>query len=230
MATAAQAGPTDAQLRARYAGLTREHGRLMARLELRGTYDLTSYRLWSCSPTLLVLATVLDQRIEASNGRFAQLERSMKGRLVPVEPMSGTAHPDLRSLVLAQAAQLIRERQQASEIWVRGTGSGAIVSLRLERSLEAGRPVVLATAEDIIDHLRRDQELVRSQEAVLHRERLRVLGELAASIAHDLGNTLRGASFQLTALRQGPLPDEKRAEVLKAVADRIEIVSEAIAR
>jgi len=230
MATAAQAGPTDAQLRARYAELTREHARLMARLERRGTYDLTSYRLGSCSPTLLGLATVLDQRIEASNGRFAQLERSMKGRLVPVEPMSGTAHPDLRSLVLAQAAQLIRERQQASEIWVRGTGSGAIVSLRLERSLEAGRPVVLATAEDIIDHLRRDQELVRSQEAVLHRERLRVLGELAASIAHDLGNTLRGASFQLTALRQGPLPDEKRAEVLKAVADRIEIVSEAIAR
>ena len=71
MATAAQAGPTDAQLRARYAELTREHARLMARLERRGTYDLTSYRLGSCSPTLLGLATVLDQRIEASNGRFA---------------------------------------------------------------------------------------------------------------------------------------------------------------
>src|SRR5205814_8054985 len=143
------------------------------------------------------------QRIEASNGRFAQLERSMKGRLVPVEPMSGTAHPDLRSLVLAQAAQLIRERQQASEIWVRGTGSGAIVSLRLERSLEAGRPVVLATAEDIIDHLRREQELVRSREAVLQRARLRVLGPRAASMAPDLRNTLPRAPLRLTSLRQG---------------------------
>src|SRR5207237_5516199 len=110
---------------------TREHAWLMPRLERRGTYDLTSDRLGSCSPTLLGLASVLDQRLAASNGRFAQLERSMKGRLVPVEPMTGTAHPDLRSLVLAQAAQLIRERQQASEIWVRGTGPGATVSLRL---------------------------------------------------------------------------------------------------
>ena len=230
MATAIQASPTDAQLRARYAELAREHARLVARLERRGTDGLANFRLGSFSPTLPALATVLEQKFEASNGRFAQLERSIKGRLVPVEPMSGTAHPDLRSLILAQAAHLIRERQQASEIWFRDTGSGAIVSIRLERNLEAGRSVVLATAEDVTDHLRRDQELVRSRDAVLHRERLRVLGELAASIAHDLGNTLRGASFQLTALRQDSLPDEKRADALKVVAQRIEIVSEAIAR
>jgi len=230
MATAIQASQTDAQLRARYAELAREHARLMAQLERRGTHDLASFRLGSSTPTLPALATVLDQRIEASNGRFAQLERSITGRLVPVEPMSGTAHPDLRSLVLAHAANLIRERQQSSEIWFRDTGSGVIVSLRLERNLEAGRPVVLATAEDITDRPHRDHELVRSREAVLHRERLRVLGELAASIAHDLGNTLRGASFELTALRQDSLPDQKRAHALKAVAQRIEIASEAIAR
>jgi signal transduction histidine kinase len=230
MATAIQASPTDAQLRARYAELAREHARLMARLERRGAYDLASFRLYSSTPTLPALATVLEHRIEASNRGFAQLERSITGRLVPVEPMSGTAHPDLRSLVLAQAAHLIRERQQGSEIWFRDTGSGAIVSLRLERNLEADRPVVLATAEDITDRLRREHELVRSRDAVLHRERLRVLGELAASIAHDLGNTLRGASFELTALRQDSLPDQKRAHALKAVAQRIEIASEAIAR
>jgi signal transduction histidine kinase len=230
MATAIQARPTDAQLRARYAELAREHARLVARLERRGTYDVASFRLGSSSPTLPALATVLEHRIEASNGRFAQLERSITGRLVPVEPMSGTAHSDLRSLVLARAAHLIRERQQASEICFRDTGSGAIVSLRLERNLEAGRPVVLAAAEDITDRLRRDHELVRSREAVLHRERLRVLGELAASIAHDLGNTLRGASFQLTALRQDSVPDQMRAHALKTVAQRIEIVSESIAR
>jgi signal transduction histidine kinase len=230
MASAIQASPTDAQLRARYADLEREHARLVARIERRGTYDLATFQLGSFTPALPALATVLEQRIEASNGRFAQLERSITGRLVPVEPMSGTAHPDLRSLVLAQAAHLIRERQHASEIWFRDTGSGAIVSLCLERNLEAGRPVVLASAQDITDHLRRDHELVRSREAVLHRERLRVLGELAASIAHDLGNTLRGASFELTALRQDSLPDQKRGDALKAVAQRIEIASEAIAR
>jgi signal transduction histidine kinase len=230
MATAIQARPTDAQLRGRYAELAREHARLVARLERRRTYDLGSFQSGSFTPTLPALATVLEQRIEASNGRFAQLERSITGRLVPVGPMSGTAHPDLRSLVLAQVAHLIRERQQANEVCFRDTGSGAIVSLRLERNLEAGRPLVLATAEDITDRLRRDHELVRSREAILHRERLRVLGELAASIAHDLGNTVRGASFQLTALRQDSVPDEMRAHALKTVAQRIEIVSESIAR
>src|SRR3977135_3329095 len=112
MATAIQASPTDAQLRARYAELAREHARLVARLERRGAYDVASFRLGSSSPPLPPLATVLEHRIEASNGRFAQLERSITGRLVPVEPMSGTAHSDLRSLVLAQAAYLRRGGRQ----------------------------------------------------------------------------------------------------------------------
>jgi signal transduction histidine kinase len=80
------------------------------------------------------------------------------------------------------------------------------------------------------EHARRDQELVRTRGALLHRERLRVLGELAASIAHDLGNTLRGASYQLAALRENTLSREKQAEAVAAVAQRVEIASETIAR
>jgi signal transduction histidine kinase len=74
------------------------------------------------------------------------------------------------------------------------------------------------------------RELSGRREALLNRERLRVLGELAASIAHDLGNTLRGASFQLAALRETSLTAKKRAQALRAVAQRIELASEAIAR
>jgi len=85
-------------------------------------------------------------------------------------------------------------------------------------------------AEDITDHARRDQELARTREAMLHRERLRVLGELAASIAHDLGNTLRGASFQLAILGDDSTPIEKRTEAVQAVGQRVELASEAIAR
>jgi hypothetical protein len=90
MASAIQASPTDAQLRARYAELAREHARLVVQLERLGTSDLATLRLGSSNHTLPALATVLEQEIEASNGRFAQLERSIKGRLVPVEPMNGT--------------------------------------------------------------------------------------------------------------------------------------------
>lgn len=69
-----------------------------------------------------------------------------------------------------------------------------------------------------------------TREALLHRQRLRVLGELAASIAHDLGNTLRGASFQLAAMREKPPTGDRRVAALQAVEQRIEIASEAIAR
>src|SRR5215468_3095832 len=76
----------------------------------------------------------------------------------------------------------------------------------------------------------RDHELALTREALLHRERLRVLGQLAASIAHDLGNTLRGASFQLTAIADRPLSSAERAEAIAAVAKRVEIASAIIAR
>src|SRR5262249_41927091 len=55
-------------------------------------------------------------------------------------------------------------------------------------------------------------------------------GQLAASIAHDLGNTLRGASFQLATILERPLPPKERAEAVAAVARRVEIASAIIAR
>src|SRR5262249_44435534 len=76
----------------------------------------------------------------------------------------------------------------------------------------------------------RDRERALPREALLHRERLRVLGQLAASIAHDLGNTLRGASFQLTAIGAQPLSSAERANAIAAVAKRVEIASAIIAR
>jgi signal transduction histidine kinase len=96
--------------------------------------------------------------------------------------------------------------------------------------LQTGSAAVMVVAEDVTEQDRRDQDMMRTREALLRRERLRVLGEMAVSISHDLGNTLRGASFQLAALRQQTLPHEKRDEAVNAVAQRVEIASEAIAR
>lgn len=76
----------------------------------------------------------------------------------------------------------------------------------------------------------RDRELTLTREELLYRERLRVLGLLAASIAHDLGNTLRGASFQLTTILERALSESERAQAIAGVAKRVEIASEAIAR
>jgi signal transduction histidine kinase len=93
-----------------------------------------------------------------------------------------------------------------------------------------GEKIIPQIAENVSDHLQRDQELARTREEVLRRERLRVLGELAASVAHDLGNTLRGASYQLAALRDPALAQAKREELMNAISQRIEVSSEAIAQ
>ena len=150
--------------------------------------------------------------------------------MIAAEPDGAPPYDDLRALVLAWSERLLRERTPAIEIRYRDAASDALVSLRLERSVQAAGAVTLVLAEDVSENVRGDRELARTRHALLDRERLRVLGELAASIAHDLGNTLRGASFQLAALRDNTLTPESRVQALRAVEERVEIASEMIAR
>jgi len=233
MASAPDAELSVELLRTKYAELARKYAQLVERIEHRATHDLAAYRIGALDSRIAAsaLALVGDDRIQLTNARFVQLARLLKGPLLPVEP-AGVAlpYPDLRALVLAHADQIIVERKPAFDARYRDAASDALISLHFERNLQLGKPVALVIAEDVTDHARRDQELARTREAMLHRERLRVLGELAAAIAHDLGNTLRGASFQLAILGDDAAPHEKRAEAVQAVGQRVELASEAIAR
>jgi signal transduction histidine kinase len=192
--------------------------------------ELAIYRLGDFGLTGAALALVNGKRIQAGNARFVQLARALKGPLIAAQPENEPTYEDLRTLVIAWSERMLRERTAAIELRYRDTASDSLISLRLERNVQGTGPVVLVLAQDVIEHARRDREGARTREALLNRERLRVLGELAASIAHDLGNTLRGASFQLAALRKNSRTTGKKAEAQKAVEQRIEIASEAITR
>src|SRR5919201_1421138 len=205
-------------LRAKYAELARKYAQLVERLERRASPDLAIYRLGALRLRITAAALVDGKKIQVANARFVQLARATKGPLVAAEPENSPAYPNLRSLVIAWSERMLRERTEAVELRYRDAASDSLVSLRLDRSVAATGPV------------RRDRQLARTREALLNRERLRGLGELAASIAHDLGNTLRGASLQLAALRENSLSADKRADALHAVEQRIEVASEAIAR
>src|SRR5437763_16636031 len=219
-------------LRTKYAELARKYSDLVERLGRRAAHDLAIYRLGSVGVRITgaALALVSEGRIQVGNARFIQLARSIKGPLIAAEPDGAPPYEDLRALVLAWSERLLRERTPAIELRYRDAASDALVSLRLERSVQAAGPVTLVLAEDVSENVRRDRELARTREALLKRERLRVLGELAASIAHDLGNTLRGASFQLAALRAGARDGPADAAALEAVSLRVEIASQAVAR
>ena len=231
MASATDDDPALDLLRGKYSELTRKYAQLVERFDRRTTQDLAVYQLgvFGLRTSDAALALVGSGQIQVSNARFFQLTRSIRGSLEAIDS-AGPLYPDLRTLVLAESDRMLRGREPAADLRYRDTRSEALIAIRLERSPDALQRVVLVVAEDVTEHARRDQELSRTREALLRRKRLRVLGELAASIAHDLGNTLRGASFQVAALRDPALPHGQREELVNAVSQRIEVASEAIAQ
>lgn len=219
-------------LRRKYADLARKYAFLVDRFDRRVGRDLAIYRHGSFGlrASAAALALVGRDGIRLANARFTQLARRLRGPLHPIEPQGGAPYANLRALVLDHSGRLLGRRTPAVRLRYRDAQSNAAILLHLELSATPGEQVVMVVAEDISDNSERDQELAATRETLLDRERLRVLGELAASIAHDLGNTLRGASFQLATLREHTLPAEKRAAAVDAVAQRVEIASEAISR
>ncbi|MGE5048535.1 MAG: hypothetical protein ACM3PC_08220, partial [Deltaproteobacteria bacterium] len=224
--------PIIESLRAKYAHLAIKYQRLVERVDQRAAQDLTIYRLgtWGFQATSAALAVVESGHIALANARFISMEQSFAGPLICIAPEVGKSYPDLHALVLAEAAQLLEAARPALQLRCRDAGSTSVLSIRLERNPGPRDRAVLLMAEDVTEHARRDSELEQTREALLHRERLRVLGELAVSIAHDLGNTLRGTSFQLAMLEDPALPPHKRAEAVHGVSARIEVASAAIAR
>jgi signal transduction histidine kinase len=219
-------------LRQKYNDLTRKYRELVERRNRKANQDLAIYRLgtFGLRTANAGLALVVDGRIEISNRRFTQLARSVKGRLFPLPPHQGPIASDLRELVLAHAGKMLERRISLLDSVYKDEESNVTLALRFERNVRSGQWAVTVTTENVTDRTRHDEELTRTRQALLNRERLRVLGELAASVAHDLGNTLRGASFQLSTLRQDGSNGALDGRAVKAVAKRVEIASEAIAR
>lgn len=219
-------------LRTKYFDLALKYQNLIVRLDRRAAQDLVVYRLgaWALEATSAALAVVQDGLIVVANARFATVSRAIVGPLAGSDGAAGVKYRDLHALVVGEAARLLGGRNAAREVRFNDEGSAAVLCVRLERSRGARTPSVMILAENITDQTRRDDELKRTREALLHRERLRVLGDLAASIAHDLGNTLRGASFQLSVVEQASLGDKDRSAALRAIGSRIDIASSMISR
>jgi signal transduction histidine kinase len=107
-------------------------------------------------------------------------------------------------------------------------GGETTLELRLEGLDAAGKRVVLAVAEDVTERVRTSLEIARAREAMLAHERMRLLGELASGVAHDLNNTLHALSLRIGHLAASPLDARQRdnVEVLARIcADAAERVS-----
>src|SRR5438067_7764797 len=78
---------------------------------------------------------------------------------------------------------------------------GQIVEVRLER-LEGGEAIALV--HDVTAEARRQRELQREREALLHEERMHAMGVLALGMAHDLNHALNVITLRVATLRADP--------------------------
>jgi two-component system C4-dicarboxylate transport sensor histidine kinase DctB len=162
-----------------------------------------------------------------------------------------TAHalvPFTESLMLEGAPALVTASPVAgSELVLMSVGSqDAIfrqVLARLEFRLVAGLSLALTPALLLLLLFRRTLKLFRkSEEAAVREERLRLLGEAANSIAHEVKNALNGLSMGLDLVvravgdpgpasrpggfSRGPIPPERRERIVNELRREIQRLSE----
>ena len=189
------------QLRTKYAELTRKYAGVVANLERRMNDRVVSRFGWlGLQATGTAFALIRGQQVVLANRRWGQLvvgdgpwrRRSTNNR--------AKTYPDLNALAMAEAkTAATAESGTVIEVFDR-SDTDTSLELRFEVADSGETPTVMALATDVTERLRREQELLRTREALLQKEHLRVIGELTTSVSHEMGSTLRGMAARLTVL------------------------------
>lgn len=147
----------------------------------------------------------------------------------PLEPDRGERHEGFEDAVAALARPLLGTRPNGARIVRLGRDHPEqVIELRLEPVVAHGRPLVIAHAEDVTERLRSEREMALAREQMIEHERMRLLGELASGVAHDLNNTLHALSLRIGHLQSTLLAPEQVENVkvlARIVADAAERVS-----
>lgn len=207
----------DPGLRLKYEQLTRKYASLVARLELREEEKYSEYRLgWlGLQASDSALALVSAGKIHLSNPRWAELDTPGAWELLAREGQPRT-YPDLRALTLGEAGRADHPGAMPLIQLFRHANDHRVIETRIERLGNPGaKPMVVLFALDVSERVRGEEELARTREALFQKEHLRVLGELSAAVAHDLGSTLRSMEMRLIALEKlrGKTPVQEEAVV-----------------
>lgn len=173
---------------------------------VRAVSPLTGLRdsLWGYGP-LIVLFILLDGLLIALFGSWL-LRRRVVG---PVERLAGAA----ASYRLGEPPPELAGIQGAAEI------------VSLARSLEAmlaGLERAAAEREDYVQRLEEAMRLLRSaQEELVRSEKLAVVGQLAAGVAHEIGNPLASLLGYTELLASRSLPPEEAADGLRRMRQEV---------
>ena len=175
---------------------------------------------WKDTSRNTAIALLAGGGIREANARFAALDEGGGPWRWLNGPHAHVRYETLAELIRDESATLapvpyLSRYQRRSQV----------VEVRLER-LEQGEAIALV--HDVSSELRRQTELQREREALLHEERMHAMGVLASGVAHDLNHTLNVIALRVATLRADPqLSSARRTlDVLaRVVGDAARIVA-----
>jgi signal transduction histidine kinase/ActR/RegA family two-component response regulator len=142
-----------------------------------------------------------DGQLHEPNDRFRALETGGEPWRWLTGPHAKVRYSSLSELVRGEAATLAPVPYLSR--FERGKHT---YEVRLERS-GAG---AVALVHDITSEVRRQRDVEREREALLHEERMHAMGVLASGVAHDLNHALNVIALRVATLRADPLLGKAR--------------------
>ncbi|MCA1825819.1 MAG: response regulator [Myxococcales bacterium] len=175
---------------------------------------------WTQKSSTTAIAVVAAGEIRDANARFHLLDGGGEAWRWLNGPHARVRYGTLSELIRSEAATLAPVPYLS-----RFERARQVIEVRLER-LAPGEAVALV--HDVTGELRRQRELQRDREALLHEERMHAMGVLASGVAHDLNHVLNVIALRVATLRADPaLQGARRTlEVLgRVVGDAARIVA-----
>ena len=157
---------------------------------------------WACHSQLAGISLVSAGQLHDSNPRFQKLDGAGEPWRWLAGPHGKVRYGSLSELVRAEAATLAPVPYLS-----RFERSRQVIEVRLER---LGPGDAMALVFDVTDDLRRQRELQRDREGLLHEERMHAMGVLASGVAHDLNHVLNVIALRVATLRADPALDHSR--------------------
>ena len=221
---AARAEEGQLALRDKYQQLARKYAALVERLE-HATDSKSAVHLlgwWGLQASEGGLALVREGKIDLSNARWAELDALGSWLLLPRDGEEVRGYATLSELAVGEAGRVLANNDLARVERFQQSGRDHALEVRAVQMDEQRRPLVVVLAQDVTDRVRSEKELARTREALFQKEHLRVLGELASAVAHDLGSTVRSMEMRLIALeRSTPRLPPLQGEAVRGLRESV---------
>ena len=175
---------------------------------------------WTQKSRVTAIALLENGEIRDANARFHQLDGGGEAWRWLNGPHARVRYGTLSELIRTEGATLAPVPYLS-----RFERSRQVIEIRLER---IGPGEAVAMVHDVTGELRRQRELQRDREALLHEERMHAMGVLASGVAHDLNHVLNVIGLRVATLRADPAlqPARRTLEALgRVVGDAARIVA-----